>query len=51
MLSLPGSFFASAMTSAMVFAGNDGCASSTTGIEAISPMAAKSLRGSKPEFA
>ena len=45
-LSLPGSFLASAMNSAMDLTGNEGCASSATGIEAIRPMGAKFLRGS-----
>ena len=43
---MPGSFLAIAITSAIVLAGNDGCASSATGIEATSPIGAKSLRGS-----
>jgi len=43
--------FAIATTSPIVFAGNEGCAGSTTGIDAISPIGAKSLRGSKPAFA
>ena len=51
MLNLEPSFLAIATTSAMVFAGSDGCASSATGIEAISPIGVKSLRGSKPELA
>jgi hypothetical protein len=40
-----------ATTSPMVLAGKVGCASSATGIEAISPIGAKSLRGSKPALA
>ena len=51
MLNLLPSFLAIATTSAMVFAGNDGCASNATGIAAIRPIGAKSLRGSKPELA
>jgi len=51
MLNLPPSFLAIATTSAMVLAGNDGCASNATGIEAIRPTGAKSLRGSKPALA
>ena len=43
MLNLPPSFFASSTTSPMVLAGNDGCASSATGIEAISPIGGEVL--------
>jgi hypothetical protein len=45
-LSLPGSFFASAMSSGIDFAGNEGCTQITRPLVAISPIGAKSLRGS-----
>jgi hypothetical protein len=40
-----------ATTSPMVLPGNEGCASKATGIDAIKPIGAKSLRGSKPALA
>src|SRR5262249_62220975 len=51
MLNLAPAVFAIATTSPIVLAGNEGCASKTTGIDAISPIGAKSLRGSKPALA
>jgi hypothetical protein len=42
-VTLPGSFLASAITSASDFAGNDGWVITTIGVEAISPTGAKSL--------
>ena len=51
MLNLSPCFLASAMTSVSVLAGKEGCVSSATGIEAISPIGLKSLRGSKPALA
>src|SRR5436305_1793298 len=39
------------MDAAAVRAGNEGWASSATGIEATSPIGAKSLRGSRPSLA
>jgi hypothetical protein len=50
-LYLPGLAFSTAIASPTVFAGKDGLAINATGIEAISPIAAKSLRGSKPALA
>jgi len=50
-LKLAPAVLATATTSPIVLAGNEGCASNATGIEAISPMGAKSLRGSKPALA
>ena len=51
MLNADPSFLAIATTSPMVLAGNEGCANSATGIDAINPTGAKSLRGSKPALA
>ena len=45
-LSLPGSFFASAIRSGMDRTGSDGCTQTTSALVAMRPTGAKSLRGS-----
>jgi len=39
----PGSFFASAITSVSVVAGKDGCDTTIIGVDATSPIGAKSI--------